>query len=133
MNTVSPKNTTGPESPARVSKARSARPNDVTTVPSRIILFIPTRTENRPDPTDIYQVTQNAGYDFTDLDRERINGQLVLQVKPTDTLSLLVDYTYSQNTINARTSSIGVWFNHDQTSSSWTSSWPVHTGMPGMS
>ena len=78
------------------------------------------RTENRPDPTDIYQVTQNAGYDFTDLDRERINGQLVLQAKPTDTLSLLVDYTYSQNTINARTSSIGVWFNHDQTSSSWT-------------
>lgn len=78
------------------------------------------RTENRPDPTDIYQVTQNAGYDFTDLDRERINGQLVLQVKPTDTLSLLVDYTYSQNTINARTSSVGVWFNHDQTSSSWT-------------
>ena len=78
------------------------------------------RTENRPDPTDIYQVAQNAGYDFTDLDRERINGQLVLQVKPTDTLSALIDYTYSQNTIDARTSSIGVWFNHDQTSSSWT-------------
>ena len=75
---------------------------------------------NRPDPTDIYQVTQNAGYDFTDFDRERINGQLVLQVKPTDTLSVLVDYTYSQNTIDARTNSIGVWFNHNNTTSSWT-------------
>ena len=75
---------------------------------------------NRPDPTDIYQVTQNAGYDFTDFDRERINGQLVLQVKPTDTLSILVDYTYSQNTIDARTNSIGVWFNHNNTTSSWT-------------
>ncbi|WP_310498523.1 TonB-dependent receptor [Sandarakinorhabdus sp.] len=78
------------------------------------------RTINRPGPTDVYQVTQNAGYDFTDIDRERINGQLVLQVKPTDTLTALVDYTYSQNTIAARTSSIGVWFNHNNTSSSWT-------------
>ncbi|MEQ1547061.1 MAG: TonB-dependent receptor [Chakrabartia sp.] len=75
---------------------------------------------NRPGPNDTYQVTQNAGYDFTDSDRERINGQLVIQVKPTDNLTAVVDYTYSQNTIDARTSSIGVWFNHDQTTSSWT-------------
>ena len=78
------------------------------------------RTENRPGPTDVYQVTQNAGYDFTDIDRKRYNAQAVLQIKPTDTLSALVDYTFSQNTLEARTNSIGVWFNHDQTSSSWT-------------
>ena len=78
------------------------------------------QTQNRPGPTDVYQVTQNAGYDFTDIDRERINGQVVLQVKPTDTLDFLVDYTYSQNTIDARTNSIGVWFNHNNTSSNWT-------------
>jgi TonB-dependent receptor len=77
-------------------------------------------TENRPGPNDVYQVTQNAGYDFTDIDRKRINAQAVLQVKPTDSLSAIVDYTFSQNTLKARTSSIGVWFNHDQTSSSWT-------------
>ncbi len=75
---------------------------------------------NHPDPTDVYQVTQNAAYDFTDIDRERINGQLVLQVKPTDTLSAVVDYTMSQNTVDARTNSIGVWFNHNNTTSSWT-------------
>ncbi|MEY2884289.1 MAG: hypothetical protein RL490_2013, partial [Pseudomonadota bacterium] len=75
---------------------------------------------NRPKATDIYQVTQNAGYDFTDIDRERINGQAVLQVKPTDTLDVVLDYTFSQNTIDARTSSIGVWFNHGNTTSSWT-------------
>lgn len=75
---------------------------------------------NRPKATDTYQVTQNAGYDFTDIDRERINGQVVLQVKPTDTLDVVLDYTYSQNTIDARTSSIGVWFNHGNTTSSWT-------------
>lgn len=76
--------------------------------------------ENRPGPTDTYQTTQNAGYDFTDIDRKRLNGQLVLQAKPTDTLNATIDYTYSRNTIEARTSSIGVWFNHSATSSSWT-------------
>lgn len=75
---------------------------------------------NHPKPTDVYQVTQNAGYDFTDMTRERINGQAVLQIKATDTLSMVLDYTYSQNTIDARTSSIGVWFNHNNTTSSWT-------------
>lgn len=75
---------------------------------------------NRPGPNSTYQVTQNAGYDFTTFERERINGQLVLQVKPTDTLVATVDYTFSQNTIDARTNSIGVWFNHNNTSSSWT-------------
>ncbi|WP_235902581.1 TonB-dependent receptor [Sandarakinorhabdus oryzae] len=78
------------------------------------------KTQNRPGANDIYQVVQNAGYDFIDIDRERINGQVVLQVKPTDTLDMTVDYTFSQNTIDARTNSIGVWFNHNNTSSSWT-------------
>ncbi|WP_298193997.1 TonB-dependent receptor [Novosphingobium sp.] len=78
------------------------------------------KTENRPGPNTVYQVTQNAGYDFTTFRRERINGQAVIQVKPTDTLVATVDYTFSQNTIDARTNSIGVWFNHNQTSSSWT-------------
>lgn len=78
------------------------------------------QTANRPGPTDVYQVTQNASYDFTDIERERINGQAVLQIKPTDTLTAVVDFTYSQNTIDARTNSIGIWFNHNNTSSSWT-------------
>ncbi|HZB70383.1 MAG TPA: TonB-dependent receptor, partial [Sphingomicrobium sp.] len=75
---------------------------------------------NRPGPTDSYQTTQNAGYDFTDIDRKRINGQLVLQARPVDSLTATLDYTYSKHTIDARTSSIGVWFNHSNTSSSWT-------------
>jgi TonB-dependent receptor len=75
---------------------------------------------NRPGPDDVYQVTQNAGYDFIDIDRERINGQAVLQARPIDNLTATVDYTFSQNTIDARTNSIGVWFNHNNTSSAWT-------------
>lgn len=76
--------------------------------------------ENPPQGDDIYQTTQNAGYDFTDIERERINGQVVLQFRPTDSLSASVDYTYAQNQIDARTNSIGVWFNHNSTASSWT-------------
>jgi TonB-dependent receptor len=78
------------------------------------------QTQNRPGPTDVYQVTQNAGYDFTDIERTRINGQLVLEFRPTDKLSATVDYHFSQNTVDARTNSIGVWFNHNNTSSNWT-------------
>ncbi len=78
------------------------------------------KTINRPGPTDVYQVAQNASYDFTDIDRKRINGQVVLEVRPTDSLTAVVDYHYSQNTVDARTNSIGVWFNHNNTSSSWT-------------
>ena len=78
------------------------------------------KTLNRPGPNDVYQVTQNAGYDFTTFERKRINGQAVLQVKPTDTLVATVDYTFSQNTVDSHQNSIGVWFNHGDTSSSWT-------------
>lgn len=76
--------------------------------------------ENRPGPTDIYQVPQNAAYDFYDFQRERINGQAVLQFKPTDSLDVSLDYIFAQNTFDSRQSSIGVWFNHNDTSSSWT-------------
>ncbi len=76
--------------------------------------------QNRPGPTDVYQVPQNAAYDFYDFKRERINGQAVLQFKPTDTLDLAVDYIFSQNSFDQRQNSIGVWFNHGDTSSSWT-------------
>ena len=76
--------------------------------------------ENRPGPTDIYQVPQNAAYDFYDFQRERISGQAVLQFKPTDSLDVSLDYIFAQNTFDSRQSSIGVWFNHNDTSSSWT-------------
>ncbi|MGL5839790.1 MAG: TonB-dependent receptor [Sphingorhabdus sp.] len=76
--------------------------------------------QNRPGPTDVYQVPQNAAYDLYDFKRERINGQAVLQFKPSDTLDMAVDYIFSQNTFDSRQNSIGVWFNHGNTSSSWT-------------
>ncbi|QNQ12105.1 TonB-dependent receptor [Sphingomonas alpina] len=75
---------------------------------------------NRPDPTDVYQVPQNASYEFNDIDRERINGQAILQFRPTDALTATIDYTYSRNSVETRNSNVGVWFNHGDTSSAWT-------------
>jgi TonB-dependent receptor len=75
---------------------------------------------NRPGPTDVYQVQQNASYDLNDIDRERINGQAVLQFRPVDNLTATFDYTYSQNTVEVRNSNVGVWFNFGDVTSAWT-------------
>ncbi len=78
------------------------------------------RITNRPDATDVYQVPQNASYDLNDVNRERINGQAVLQFRPIDSLTATIDYTYSRNTVETRNSNVGIWFNHENTTSSWT-------------
>jgi hypothetical protein len=44
----------------------------------------------------------------------------VLQFRPTDGLTATIDYTYSRNTVQTRNSNVGVWFNHEDTSSAWT-------------
>ena len=75
---------------------------------------------NRPGANDVYQVPQNGGYDVVDGKRQRINGQAVLQFKPTDSLTATIDYTYSRNTVDIRDNSVGIWYNHNDTSSAWT-------------
>ena len=75
---------------------------------------------NRPGPNDVYQVQQNASYDLNDIDRERINGQAVLQFRPMDNLTGTLDFTFSQNTVEVRNSNVGVWFNFNDVSSAWT-------------
>ncbi|MCK8455206.1 MULTISPECIES: TonB-dependent receptor [Sphingomonas] len=75
---------------------------------------------NRPGPTDVYEIPQSANYNVVDIDRERINGQLVLQAKPTDTLTATLDFTYSSNKVEVRDSSVGIWFNFGDTRSAWT-------------
>jgi TonB-dependent receptor len=76
--------------------------------------------ENRPGADDVYAVPQNGSYNITDVSRERINGQAVLQYEVADGLTATIDYTFSQNTVEARQSSVGIWFNHVTTASSYT-------------
>jgi TonB-dependent receptor len=75
---------------------------------------------NRPGATDVYEIAQEASYNVRDIDRERINGQAVLQIKPTDTLTATADFTYSRNKVEVRNNSVGVWFNFGDVSSEWT-------------
>jgi TonB-dependent receptor len=53
---------------------------------------------------------QNAGYGFADIERERINGQIVLQWAPTDRLTATLDYTYSEVDFLKNANSFGIWF-----------------------
>ncbi len=85
---------------------------------------------------------KNASYDLNDVNRERINGQAVLQFRPSDAFTATIDYTYARNTVETRNSNVGVWFNHEDTSSAWTdgplpgrcsipSVFAAPTGIPG--
>jgi TonB-dependent receptor len=67
-----------------------------------------TTTTNRPTDS-LYMVPQNIGYTFNDVQRERTNGQLVLQFAPTDTLTATLDYTYAENEIMTQTSELSAW------------------------
>ncbi len=75
--------------------------------------------QNTPGAGDVYAVPQNGSYNVTDITRERINGQAVLQAKLGESVTATVDYTFSQNTVEAAQSSVGIWFNHVDRSSAW--------------
>ncbi|NJC33043.1 TonB-dependent receptor [Sphingomonas jejuensis] len=75
---------------------------------------------NRPGPTDVYEIPQSAAYNINNFERERINGQAVLQFRPADALTATVDFTYSRNKVEARDNSVGIWFNFGDTTTQWT-------------
>jgi TonB-dependent receptor len=66
-----------------------------------------TTTINRP--TGLYMLPQNVGYTFNDVQRERVNGQLVLQFAPTDTITATLDYTYAENEIMTQDAELSAW------------------------
>lgn len=74
---------------------------------------------NRPGPDDIYSVPQNGNYALTNVERERINGQLALQYSPNDRFTATLDYFYSENKVATERSDLSVWFNHGNTTSAW--------------
>lgn len=59
---------------------------------------------------DIYWYPQNAGYNFSDFERERTNAQAVVQWAPTTELTATVDYTYSKVDRISEGAGFGVWF-----------------------
>ena len=75
---------------------------------------------NRPGPNDVYSRPQNTGYSVNGVQRQRTNGQLVLQWAPTDRVTTTLDYTYSENKIQQQRSELSVWFNYQPGESTWT-------------
>lgn len=66
---------------------------------------------NPPQPGDIYSVPRNINYQFSQIQRERVNAQLALQWAPTDNLTATLDYTYSELDIEQQNHDMGAWFN----------------------
>ncbi len=54
---------------------------------------------NAPAIGQLYSLPNDLRYAFADFERERVNGQAVLQFAPSDALTLTLDYTYSTNEI----------------------------------
>ncbi len=54
----------------------------------------PANYVNPPAPGQLFAIPQDSRYDVSDLSRERINAQAVVQFRPVDSLTLTLDYTY---------------------------------------
>ena len=66
--------------------------------------------ENLPAEEDLYSLPQNILYSMNDVDRERLNGQIVLQWAPTEDLTMTLDYTYAKLEIDQRGNDMSFWF-----------------------
>ncbi|GAB3508891.1 TonB-dependent receptor [Pseudoxanthomonas daejeonensis] len=56
--------------------------------------------QNAPDIGQLYSMPNDLRYAFQDFERERVNGQAVLQFAPSDAFTFTLDYTYSTNEIS---------------------------------
>ncbi len=52
----------------------------------------PANFVNPPADGELFAIPQDSRYDFSDLSKERFNGQFVAQFRPIDSLTLTVDY-----------------------------------------
>ena len=75
---------------------------------------------NRPGPDDLYGIPQNLRYSLNQVERERLNGQLVLQWRPIETVTATLDYTYSELELQTRRSETSAWFNFGSSAGEWT-------------
>ena len=71
-----------------------------------------TKLNNLPANGDVLvSVPNDSRYHYSEDSRERINGQAVVQFKPTDTLMLSLDALYARNKESERRSTQSNWFN----------------------
>lgn len=75
---------------------------------------------NRPT-TGIYSLPQQPRYIFEERQRERTNGQLVLQYQPVENITATLDYTTFRTTVEEQHTDASVWFNYagDRSETVW--------------
>jgi TonB-dependent receptor len=71
---------------------------------------LPADTTNRPAQGQNFWLPQNVGYTVQDVDRDRLNGQLVLQWRPIDSVTATLDYTYAETELQQRGNDLSFWF-----------------------
>ena len=64
---------------------------------------------NAPAVGELYARPNDLRYAFSEFERERINGQAVVQFAPIDSLTLTLDYTYSTNEITENRGEQSMW------------------------
>lgn len=66
---------------------------------------------NAPAVGSLYAIPNDIRYHFADRDRERVNGQLTVQFRPIDTLTLTADYTYAETHLKEDRGDQTLWMN----------------------
>ena len=71
---------------------------------------LPPDSTNPPAEGEPFWLPQSVGYNVVDVDRERLNGQLVLQWRPIESLTFTLDYTYAETEVQQRANDLSFWF-----------------------
>jgi TonB-dependent receptor len=80
--------------------------NPLTTTVNEATVF-----NNLPSGNPLISYPNNSDYFFSEISRERVNGQLVMQFKPADSFTLTADVLVAQNENEEKRSTQGNWFN----------------------
>lgn len=75
---------------------------------------------NPPQENDVYQVPRNLAYNFNEIQRTRLNGQLTLQYRPVEDVTATLDYTYSELEVHTKRQQLSAWFNGEPTTGEYT-------------
>ena len=78
--------------------------------PTRDTTISPTANiENAPEVGQLYGIPNDIRYAFSDLERERINGQAVVQFAPMEALTFTLDYTFAQQELAENRGEQTIW------------------------
>ena len=75
---------------------------------------------NAPGEGDLAAAPQQIVYRIEEFERERINGQVTLQWRPTESVTATLDYTMAQLELDRRYNDMSIWFSPTYQSVTWS-------------